>query len=665
MRFISNIFGSKKFTFIMSVTAVVVFSISVYVFIIVAQAPSINAEILSGSNTSVIYDKNGELITEIGLKKQEQVVFDELPDSLVYAIISIEDARFFEHNGIDQKRLIGATLNNISTLSYNQGASTINQQLIKNTLLTTEKKLDRKITEMYLSIKLDDMYTKEQILEMYLNNILFGGRIYGIKRASEYYFGKDVSKLNLNESATLAGMIQLPNYFNPISNKTETIERRNIVLDQMHKYGYITEDTLEQVSQEDIITSDSQTVNNGSDSTSFVDYVIYECITTYGIDPFRGNTIIYSSFDPDVQHEINNIYGEVNYSFYNNDIEAGTVVINNMTGEIEGISNNRSDGYGLSYATDVRFQPASTIKPILDYAPAIEYLGYSTATLINDDKTTYSDGTTLKNWDGKYLGNITLRKALSDSRNIPSLKLYNSVGPDRAKLFAEKLGLKYDENPLEAHSIGGFSTGFTVLEMTGAYSAFANSGIFTKPHSITKLLVNGEDLTIHHKSSVVMNESTAYMISDVLKDVLDSYPNNKYDINGLNLAGKTGQSNFDEKTLKQYNIPTGSVKDSWFIGYNTEKTIGTWSGHTSYDNYLNNKTKETPKEIFNILARKLKLSSADFKVPDNVIRMDVEVDSDGVFLISSLTPSYLKKSELFVIGTQPSKKRDSSFISEV
>ncbi len=155
------------------------------------------------------------------------------------------------------------------------------------------------------------------------------------------------------------------------------------------------------------------------------------------------------------------------------------------------------------------------------------------------------------------------------------------------------------------------------------------------------------------------------MINDILKDVLDTYPNNKYDVKGLNLAGKTGQSNYDTNTLKQYNIPEGSVKDSWFIGYNIEKTIGTWSGHSNYDGYLNSKTKETSKEIFKILAEKLDLSDADFTQPSNVIRMDVEIDTDGIFLLSSLTPSYLRKSELFISGTEPSRKRGDSQISEV
>ncbi len=665
MRYIENIFSSKKFTFLISIVAIFVFSAAVYISVIIAKAPTLDTSQLQGTTSSTIYDKNGSLIAEIGLRKQEQVQFEELPDNFVHAIISIEDARFFEHNGIDHKRLVGATLKNLSSFSYKEGASTINQQLIKNTLLTTEKKLDRKITEMYLSVKLDDMYTKEQILEMYLNNILFGGRIYGIKRASEYYFGKDVSELNLNESATLAGMVQLPNYFNPITNKSETIERRNIVLDQMYKYGYISNDILEKVSQEDIITAESSTLSWGEKNSSFIDYVIYECINEYGIDPYRGNTKIYSSFDPDVQNEIDNVYNEIDYSFYNDSIEAATVVINNLNGEIEGMSNNRSSNYGLSYATDYRFQPASTIKPILDYGPAIEYLGYSTATLISDEKTTYSDGSSINNWDNKFLGNITLRKALSDSRNIPSLNLYNQVGGNRAKSFAEKLGLKYDEKPLEAHSIGGFAKGFTVLEMTSAYTAFANNGVYTKAHSINKLIVDDNDITINQKSSVVMNQATAYMINDILKDVLDAYPNNKYDVNGLNLAGKTGQSNYDASTLRQYNIPEGSVKDSWFIGYNVEKTIGTWSGHSTYDNYLNSKTKETSKEIFKVLAEKLDLSNADFTQPSNVIRLDVEIDTDGVFLLSSLTPSYLRKSELFISGTEPSRKRGDSLITEV
>ncbi len=665
MRFINNIFSSKIFTVLISVIAFMLFSLAVYVSIIIARAPSIDISKLNGSNTSAIYDSNGTLITEIGLKKQEQVEFDELPDSLVYAVTSIEDARFFEHNGIDHKRLVSATINNISSLSYDEGASTINQQLIKNTLLTTEKKMDRKITEIYLSIKLDDMYTKEQIMEMYLNNILFGGRIYGIKRAASYYFGKDVSELDLNESATLAGMIQLPNYYNPISNKSETIKRRNIVLNQMYNNGYITEDILDKVSQDDIVTISSSSSGTSQYNSSFIDYVIYECINEYGIDPYSGDTKIYTSLVPEVQYEINKIYDEQNYTFYNDTIEAATVVINNSNGEIEGMSNNRFGDYGLSYATDIRYQPASTIKPILDFAPAFEYLGYSTATLISDEETTYYDGTPIKNWDNKYLGNITLREALSDSRNIPSLKLYNNVGHSTAKLFAEKLGLDYDEEPLEAHSIGGFAEGFTVLEMTSAYSAFANNGIYTEAHAITQIIVDDIDITTNHKSSVVMSQSTAYMINDILKDVLDSYPNNKYDVDGLNLSGKTGQSNYDATTLKNYSIPAGSVKDSWFIGYNTEKTIGTWTGNNSYEYYLNNTSKETPKEIFNILAENLNLSSSDFQVPDNVVRMEVEINTDGIYLPSNMTPSYLRKSELFLIGTQPTRKRNNSNITQV
>ncbi len=579
------------------------------------------------ANTT-IYDKNGKLIANLSNIYTDYAPYDMIPEVAINAFISIEDSRFFSHNGLDYEAILRSIVANIKDQSYSQGASTITQQLIKNIYLSNEKTVSRKINEAILSLKLENILSKEDILASYLSNVLFGGRIYGIKMASKYYFDKELNEIGLKEASLLAGLVQMPNYYNPFTNYDEAVKRRNLVLKMMLEEGYINEnDYIDTINIELSSYLKKGEINeNIGIYSSYIDYVMQEAFIKYNIDFYSSNVKISINVDSEIQKLLYQIMNNNFNHFPSELLKCGIVVLDPKNANILGLIGSRESGMkNLNYATEVPHQPASTIKPILSYAPAIEYLNYQPLTQILDEPYKYQNGMLVNNWDNRYLGNISLRRALSESRNVPAIKLYKEVGSKIAWEFANKLGLiNYDNYSYEAMAIGGFTKGYTVLEMANSYLSFPNKGQYKKAYSINSIEKDNIIYNNTDKYIQVMSEETAFLINNILHDVLI---NTSYNLKNAYLSSKTGQSNYDYSTRIKYNIPLNSTKDSWIIAYTPDILVAVWCGYDDIKNglYLTPKTKDIPINIAKMILDEFADESDGYPLPNGLKIMSVEI----------------------------------------
>ena len=647
-----------------------------------------------------IYDKDGNEIAKLGSEKREKVTYDQLPEVLVDAIIATEDSRFFQHNGLDAPRFLKATAGQLSGNSGAGGASTLSMQVVKNSF--TDKYgqktsgvtgIIRKFEDVYLAVfRLEKEYSKEQIIEFYVNNHFLGGNIYGVEEASNAYFGKSVSDLNLSEAAIIAGMFKSPNYYRPTANPINATERRKTVLYLMRRAGYITaeEEKIANSIPVESLTADVNT-NTENKYQGYIDTVVEEVEDKYGVNPYTTPLLVYTNLDKSRQNAVNSVLAGENYNWIDNRVQTGVAVLESETGKILAVGNgrninsrNNSTASQFNYATQIKRQPGSTAKPLFDYGPGIEYNNWSTGEPFDDSPYSYSNGKSIKNWDGGYYGRITLRRALSSSRNIPALKAFQSVKNDKVKEFVTNLGITpelcasgyyYDkekdkcinkqnatdiQNTIalhEAHSIGAF-TGVSPLQMAGAYAAFSNGGYYNEPYSVSKIVFRQTGEVVEHKSEKkqVMSDATAFMISSVLQDVA---------LTGgtpTNVACKTGTTNFDENTMNNYNMPGDAIRDSWVIGYSTKTVIGMWYG---YDNFtkesiaqgyvLHNVPATIQKDrLFNALvsAGAMESNRSAFKQPSSVTKTCISINSKPVKLAAPGAPSVC---EYFKKGTEPTE----------
>ncbi len=591
-----------------------------------------------GYTPTRIYDCYDNLISTDNLYYTYASITD-ISKNIQNAFVAIEDRDFYKHHGFNTKRIIKAISKNITSGST-MGASTITQQYVKNVYLTNEKTLKRKINEIAIAIEIEKRYTKDQIMEAYLNSILFGSNIYGIEMASNYYFGKKSSEVTISMAAYLAGMIQAPNYYNAYKNPDEATKRKNVVLSCMLQEGYISleEYNIEKnINMSDLLKKDKASSNN-SYYSSYLDYIGE---TTSKIDE------IHTYMNPEIQHELYNIITN-KYGLFNDDeLNCGIIVLDNQSYGILGIAGNRnSDRLLLNYATTVKHQPGSTIKPILDYAPAIEYLNYGPATIIKDEEYSYQNGTAIHNYDHRYLGDITLRRALSDSRNIPAVKLFNEVGMEKAFDFAKRIGIT-SSNHYEADSIGGATEGYTLLNLANAYQAFANLGYYKKASAI-KYYKNQQQITQNlEKEKLVMKPQTAFLINSILHDV---YRYSSYDMKNTYLMAKTGQTNYDEQTRKKYNIPANATKDSLLIAYTKDLTIGIWIGYPQIKagHYIDGYKKTIPRSIMKILMTKFAKDNMFYDEIDGIIKKHIIIADGKAYLSTDLGFD-----EYFISGTEP------------
>lgn len=605
--------------------------------------------------TSIIYDGQSDVVTRLhGVQDRTWVSISELQPSTVYAFISAEDARFFEHEGVDVIRIAGAIVADIKAGSYVQGASTISQQLIKLSHLTSEKTISRKAEEAALAYEMERQYSKEDILEMYLNYVYFGGGYYGIEAAAEGYFGVHASDLTLDQSAMLAGILKSPSGYAPHINYAASINRRNNILRLMRDYGYITDDEKKQASaRRPTILHDK----NEEYSGYYTDAVTKSAAALMGItvdELIRGGYSIYSAMDSDIQHYCEEMFknGEL---FPAEDSEAAIVVLEPSTGMVVAMVGGRSYTGGISFnrATDIRRQPGSVIKPVIAYAPAFEYLNYTAADMILDEETTFADYTP-SNYGNKYYGWVTVREAVTKSLNVPAVKTLSAVGVHRAKDFAKRCGIEFDDKDDSlALALGGFTYGVSPLQIAGAYSCFASGGIYNTP-TLIKKITDRNGLTVYEyrqDSRRVMSEANAYILTSMLKSVVTEGTGHRLNTLDIPIAGKTGT----------VGLANGN-RDAWMAGYTPEYTAVVWQGYDSDRLGLlpSSATGGTYPalmlyELFNHIYPDGR--SGDFEKPESVKQYSIDAKTlkkqHKAVLANAMTPQSSRVTEYFTEETAP------------
>ncbi|MBF1709357.1 MAG: PBP1A family penicillin-binding protein [Streptococcus sp.] len=642
-----------------------------------ATAPTIQASDLEGATETKILDKDGELIYSLGGEKRDIITSEQVPQLLKDAITSIEDKRFYSHMGIDPIRIAGSFLRNAKAGQITQGGSTITQQLVKLAVFSTKKEdqtYKRKIQEIMLSLQLERNYSKEQILTYYLNKVYMANNVYGFGTASHYYFNKELSELSLPQVALLAGMPQAPNSYDPYANADQAKERRDLVLYSMKENGKITKEQYDQAVATPI-TEGLMAHNNNVDSNdkalvydSFVTMVLKEVQEKTGLDPYNDGLTIETTIDSKAQQRLYDIVNTNDYIQYVNDkIQNAVVMLDTKTGAVRAVNGGRKQTTLLGYnrATDNTRSTGSTIKPVIDYGPAIEYLNYSTGQTIMDQRTTYSNGVELNNWDFSHKGAMTLRTALVYSRNTTALQTFKAVGETNIKSFLNNLDIQIKNDGqdylVESNSIGA---DISPIKMAAAYATFGNYGTYSKPYTVRKVTTrDGQVTEFKPEQKQAMKDSTAYMITDVLKDSFKYGFATQATIPGLPTAAKTGSSNYtvEQKRAMGASDYEDIIPDSWFIGYSTDYTISAWTG---YDNPyeqgggVDTTEQEYSRMIYYYLMKYMAESSSgdDWVQPDSVVKQQIEIGSDPLSLPGPRTPANMIATELFVKGHVPTQQ---------
>ena len=642
---------------------------------IIKEAPEFDVKKLNNSESTLVYDSKGSLIAELGAEKRENITYNEMSEVLIDAIIATEDSRFFQHNGFDGARFLKASAGQVVYKLLGKsanagGASTLSMQVIKNSFTSKEARgfegIKRKFTDIYLSVfKLEKNYTKQEIIEFYANNHFLGANAYGVEQAAKTYFGKSASELNLAEASLIVGLFKAPTNYNPYTNPDAATKRRSTVLNLMYNHGYITKeerDIANSIPVESLLVGTS---NETLEFQGYIDTVVKELSDKYKVNPYNTPMLIYTNMDTKKQREVNKIFNGETFKWENSYIQAGIAAVDVKTGKVIAIGTGRNrNGIGTyNFATDIDRQIGSTAKPVIDYAPGMEYLNWSTYTIFNDSRHTYSDGKEIRNSDRGYMGNITLRTALAQSRNVPALKAFQAVmkeiGKDKYKAFVESFGIKTESYFHEAHSIGSFN-GSNPLTMAAAYAVFANGGYYYKPYTVNKIVYRntGEVIESEPDGKRIISDSTAFMITDSLVTAVQSGLSGAAKISGYNIAAKTGTTNYSSADAKKLGVPSNAVPDAWIIGYDANTSIGMWYGCEKVDkkHYLTSASAGTQrKKLFNAVGKVILDKNTKFNVPDSVVKVGVEKGSNPARLASDSTPASRITYEYFKKGTEPTE----------
>ncbi len=636
---------------------------SYYIF----TAPKLDPDKLADPFVSEIYDMNDEFVTDRGgAEKRKKVSYEDLPDNLVQAVIATEDSRFFEHPGIDFRRIFGAIKANIVNGFGSEGASTITQQVVENYFLTPEKSIKLKVQEQWLAMKLEREYSKEEILEMYLNKIFYGNNAYGVAKASEIYFGKtDLHELTLIESAMLAGLPQRPTAYNPYERPDLMEGRVDTVLKLMVRHNKISQAEADEARNIDITSTLTEQKPVARLHDGFVQQVEKEIKEKLdGTDINTDGLKIYTTLDTDAQEYVEFLLSDRADNpipYQDNDLNAGLSVVDNESGAVRAIGGNRNNENlgGMNYATELTRQAGSTMKPIAAYGPAIEYEKWSTHQQIKDE-TFFPKGSSneIRNFDRRHHGTLSMREALAKSYNVPAAKTFEEIGSKRVHEFGTSIGINYASEVLDPRdSIGGTETNVTPYELAGAYSAFGNEGIYTEPYTVTRIeYPDGTIIDLTPDSNPVMEDYTAYMITDMLKTAITEGTGKNANIPGLDVVGKTGTTNLEDKA---------GANNAWFAGYTSKYTIAVWAGYDENNRIMPDSQTQIPLFIFkNLMADLSKdIDTPNFKKPDSVIEVDVVKGSNPP---KAASPGVNSTKELFVKGTEPKTSavaKDKSYSS--
>ncbi|MFI3139445.1 penicillin-binding protein PBP1A [Streptococcus sp. ZY1909104] len=655
---------------------------------LIFTAPKLTEDSLTATVSSKIYDKDGALIADLGAEKRSNATTAEIPTDLVNAIVAIEDQRYFSHRGVDVIRIAGSFLNNLRGGRL-QGGSTLDQQLIKLTYFSTsaqDQNIKRKIQEAWLALQLERRNTKQEILTYYINKVYMSNGNYGMKTAAKTFYGKELNQLTLPQLALLAGMPQAPNQYDPYTQPETAKARRDLVLGEMLEEKYITAEQHEQAVLSPV-TDGLQPLSNAPAYPAYMDNYLKEVINEVeektGYNLLTTGMEVYTNVDSAAQQQLWNIYNTDMYVAYPDPtFQVASTVIDVTNGhvvaQLGGRNQNSNSSFGTNQAVETNRDFGSTMKPITDYAPAIEEGIYkSTADTILDAPYNYPGTTTpVYNWDNAYFGNVTLKTAIQSSRNITAIKALQAVGLENSLKFLNKLGIDYPEM-FYSNAISSNTTnpdkkyGASSEKMAAAYAAFANGGTYYKPQYVNKIVyTDGTTTEFEPEGSRAMSPETAYMMVDMLKSVLTSGPGTNAAIYGIPQAGKTGTSNYPDDEMKEIIASTPGASyssvvapDENFVGFSTKYSMAVWTGYSNRKIPVLDSGMRVATDVYrNMMTYLNPVGTADWEIPDGLYRYGNNVYINGytgpVYNYYSYSRTTSETSE--ESSTEPTTSEDTS-----
>ncbi|WP_282035032.1 transglycosylase domain-containing protein [Metabacillus indicus] len=591
-----------------------IIALAVYLLILVIGDYSIDEKKLVMDSTTTLVDPEGSKVAELYLQNREPVSVKDIPVHVREAFIAVEDKRFYEHNGIDLKAISRALYRDFLAGGKVEGGSTITQQLAKNTFLTSEKSVLRKVKEAAIAMSLENKYSKSKLLELYLNQVYFGHSAYGIQSASLYYFNKEVKDLTVEEGAMLAGIPKAPSNYSPVLHPDRSKERRDTILSLMGDQGYLT--------AEEVVRSQGRTlglsISEESETPwliSYIDMVMDEAEERYNLsneELMRGGYTVTVPLDAGMQKTAYELFQKDAYfPGTTKGAEGAFVLIDNKTGGVKAAIGGRNYVQkGYNRVTTKR-QPGSTFKPIAVYAPAMEEEEFGPYSLLEDKPVSY-DGYQPKNNDRKYDEEVTMYDAITASKNAPAVWTLNEMGVSTSKKYLEKSGLPIEDNGLSI-ALGGLKNGVTPLQMANAYRAFAQYGVYSEPYFIQKITDRDakEVSAPEHLKKRIFSAQTAWNMTRMLEEVVNEGTASIGTYDGV-LAGKTGTTSFTDVD--------GAVKDAWFVGYTPSVSGALWMGYDRTDSkqYLKQGSSYPTRLFKEILSESGKDLKTAFQMPDGV-----------------------------------------------
>lgn len=644
------------------------------------DAPALDESKLDSTVSSRFYAANGDLITEFGSETREKITASDIPQQLEDAIVSVEDRRFYQHIGVDPIRIVGSALSNATTGGM-QGGSTLTQQLIKLSFFSTnaeDQTLRRKAQEAWMAVRLEQTKSKQEILTYYINKVYMSNGLYGMQTAATKFYGKSLDELDLAQTALLAGLPNAPSAFDPYVNQENAKKRRDVVLKAMLDNEKITQDEYDTAVAEDVQEGLQDISDDNQEWKYFDNYfneVIAEVMEKTGKDVYTDGLDIYTNIDVDAQKRLYDIVNSDDYIDYPDDeMQVAATLIDVNTGKVTaqiGARNNDAV-LGNNLAVNVTRDFGSTVKPITDYGPAFQFLENSTGRTILDEPYNYV-GTDIPiyNWDRQYMGNITLRTALVQSRNVPAAKLFEEVGADNISDFLSGLGIEYNaitqSNAISSNTdkIDGSKYGISSLKLSAAYAAFANGGTYYEPQYVNKIVYQDgteDEDSFNVSGEKAMDDTTAYMVTDILKDVISQGTGTNARIDGLYQAGKTGTSNYTDDQLAQLDTSNGAYPDITFAGYTPSYSLAVWTGYNDKMTPITDSSTHVASDVYRELMRFVSSSveNTDWTMPDGLTRIGNELYLAGSYTQPSYSSTSSYSSSSSSETTEPSSESSES-----
>lgn len=655
----------KRILIVLSVLIVLLFASAAAFFVVfdVANWQRLDPSRLHGlAQTSSLYDADGELMSELrGVENRTLVSLSEVPKHTQLAFIAAEDLRFYTHRGIDVYRIFGALRSNLRSGSRVEGASTITQQLAKLTHLSSEKTIRRKLEEIFLAFQIERQYSKDEILEMYLNTVYFGRGAYGLQAAARAFFGVDAGELTLVQSASLAATIKAPSVYAPHMGPESNKSRRNYILQTMLENGFITQEEYDEAAGQSLWVLAEQ--EDTQVYSWYVDEVLRESSERLGLttdEVIRGGFSIYTAFDDSLQRIADDVYADS--SLFPSGASDGTpmqsamAVVDTNSGAVRAMIGGRDYAIkrGLNRATQMRRQPGSALKPLAVYGPALEK-GYTTASVLLDEKTTFAGGYTPRNAGDRYYGNVTMRTAVRNSLNTTAVRLLDEIGIDASIEYLTRMGIPTQESDKNLSlALGSMTYGVTPVELAAAYVPYANGGVYHEPYCVEKIVSSGGDVVYQHENGGkrVISEQNAYLMTSLLQSVVSSGTGTRMLSANTPVAGKTGTVSM-----------SGGNRDIWMAAYNTELSVTVWMGFDQTDAKHKIPNGITGgKNTASVAAAFFKKAYADrdkprFTEPDGLVWLTLDkraITARGsVMLAGDTTPKDYRFSEVFAAGNRP------------